>query len=111
MSVDERTFKDSICISSLEMSLLPEPVLRLPHQLRILAKPVLLILAAHCFIPCGLKPCSPWFYSACLMNFESFDMLAQIWLSNRSIERIKFIAKLIINLLPRRLSLKDLIFI
>jgi len=38
-------FKDSICISSSEMSLVPEPVLRLPHQLRILAKPVLLILA------------------------------------------------------------------
>jgi len=31
---------------------------------------------------------SAWFYASCLMNFESFDMLAQILLSNRSVERI-----------------------
>jgi hypothetical protein len=44
ISVDERTFKDSICISSSVMSLLPEPVLWLPHQLQILANLFLLIL-------------------------------------------------------------------
>jgi len=44
------------------------------------------------------------------MNFESFDLLAHFWLSNRSVERIEVIANLIINLLPRRLSLKDFFF-
>jgi hypothetical protein len=53
----------------------------------------------------------PWFYAACLMNFESFDLLAHFRLSNRSVERIKVIANLIINLLPRRLPLKDFVFL
>jgi len=86
------------------MSLVPEPVHRLPHWFQILANLILLILTLRSFIPCGLKLCSAWFYASCLMNFESFGILAQTLLSNRSVERIQVIANLIINLLPRRLS-------
>jgi hypothetical protein len=108
-SVDERTFKDSICISSSVMSLLPEPVLRLPHQLQILANLILLILTLI------VSFLAVWNHQRLVLFSLSYE-LWKFWCAcanlafkpDRWADRI--IANLIINLLPRYLSWKDFVF-